>query len=235
MERRRFIKYSLAGLTSASSASLLHGCASSVRPIVTSPVVKETVKVIIGDLVPRFIDFAVNIDLDKVSERFEDWYYKQDRSDQLALDKVGDMLRSGGFVRYDTPVYRYGEYYFYGVENKDGINICSPCFNIKTKARAPMVEGPVLLGLMAASQSSKLRRDLNKAGFTLAEILLPIVPVQEPSCSLFETSNEPFKYQTSEASLNVDYDFNNYEKESQIQLKVENEIFQFKQDISVKF
>lgn len=200
--RRQILKYAGLGCATTVSTSLLGGCQGLSFGRVMVPIVVDKVFDI-------FIDFIKNLEID-YSQYFGSWYGGLRRNDRIYVDRIDKMLDQAEFNGPRTNVFKTPEgTCIYGVENQDRFNLCAPCYSPGTQVRTPMVEGNVLSGLLLASKSQRLKQLIRDSGTSPARVLVPVIAYQEPICSLYQSSDKPWRYSSSDGNtIFIAYQYN---------------------------
>ena len=101
----------------------------------------------------------------------------------------------------------------WGVSHGDGFNVCAPCYseNIQNGGMA-MVEGPALLGLLAAALSPELKaflasKESENPELSMAGVLIPIAMEKKVTCLFNPQSVDRalYRYKTKWSKVTVFY------------------------------
>ena len=226
VNRRRMIKLGGLWLVAAASTSGCQSLISNSRNL-TSTLGDQITRIGINKVFDLFVEFIGNLDIDS-SQNFGSWFSGLRPNDQAAVSKMEEMLDRAGFNARRSAVLKIpGGTCIYGVENKDGFNLCAPCYTPSRQVQTPMVEGNVLSGLLLASKSPELRQLVRASGTSLARVLVPVQAYQEPSCNLYQSSTEPWRYSSSDANIEIEYKYDSIENKGMVQISIDNNKFSF--------
>ena len=195
MNRREFLKFTIAGTGTVLLPTSLMGCAT---PIV-HPVVSR-----VGISVAKwFVRIMITVAAERVAGSILDYAHSLATDAAENVFDTNKRMEKQGFTQTEgRSVYRLGIYDTYEIGHQDDFNGCMVVYDPDKNPKA-LIEGPSVVGVALAAEAM---RDAGYSSAETANYTFPVGEFQKPSQNAFSYDySQPYVAYTNLGTLQIGY------------------------------